>query len=184
LFFCTGLSFWKSTARKVFAVQANDKKEDVVVIDDHEKNNDVKQGITNELPLFQSYQIIQSYFVIHLLFIDAGMASATAVLMDAIESQTNFLKSFLDEKFENAAKNRLLIKLEELFKCVICQETAKPPIQFGACCGSVLGCEPCLEKWYEENENCPKCRALFGKSDLHTLRGFDDIFAKSKDDQP
>ena len=98
--------------------------------------------------------------------------------------QTNHLKSYLDEKFENAVKNQLWSNLEELFNCITCHETAKPAIKFGGCCGSVLGCEPCLIQWYKDNENYPKCHALYGQSDLLTMTGFDDICAKLQDYQP
>ena len=68
--------------------------------------------------------------------------------------------------------------MKELFKCVVCQETAKPEIKFGGCCCSILGCQSCLDVWYQENENCPKCRSALGRSVLYTLRGFDDVIIK------
>ena len=70
-------------------------------------------------------------------------APNTCAILSVVEMQTNRLKSYLDEKFENAVKNRLWSNLEELFKSIICHETAKPAIKFGGCCGSVL--EPL---WY------------------------------------
>ena len=101
-----------------------------------------------------------------------------ATLLNALEVQTADIKSFLDKKFEDKEENVLLCQMRELFKCIVCQGTAQPEIKFGGCCCSILGCQSCLDVWYQENENCPKCRSAIGRSVLYTLRGFDDIVIK------
>lgn len=73
-YFCTGLSFWKSTERKIFAVKAKVKKEeDVVVVEDNDNKNGGDQGILNVymrryqviLSQFDSIGFNESYFLIH-----------------------------------------------------------------------------------------------------------------------
>ena len=118
-------------------------------------------------------------------------------MQDAIEKQTEHMKSFLEEKLDtwkedNAAADRLIDlnaamfitralqstfykNLVDCLKCVICCNIATPTIVFATCCESILGCETCLRQWYTGNTFCPKCRNEGGENSLHPFRGFDDI---------
>ena len=49
--FYMGLHFWKSTARKIFAVKAKVKENDVVIVEDNDKT-DVNQGIKHTLSIY------------------------------------------------------------------------------------------------------------------------------------
>ena len=40
-----------------------------------------------------------------------------------------------------------MTELIDLVKCVVCQETSRPEVKFGGCCGTILGCGSCLEHW-------------------------------------
>lgn len=78
-----------------------------------------------------------------------------------------------------AVQNSLIQDLLASFNCVICQNVAQPAVMVGTCCESVLGCQPCIDTWFQSHTYCPKCREEDGASKTSVLRGFDDALAKA-----
>ncbi len=70
--------------------------------------------------------------------------------------------------------------LNDTFKCVICQESPmKPPVIFAKCCKSILGCQSCVDTWYQGEEmqtrTCPKCRGDRAYVETCKLNGLDEF---------
>ena len=100
-------------------------------------------------------------------------------ILSALEAQTADMKIFVNETMRDTSISN---QIRDLVNCVICHETPRLEMKFGGCCGSILGCTQCLDEWYRNNVNCPKCRSSSGKSMLYTIRGFDDILSKLQAD--
>ena len=67
--------------------------------------------------------------------------------------------------------------LNEHFKCQICQGIINPPILVSECCHTILGCQDCISRWYEEASGCPTCRAEDNNATI-VLRGLNDLLEK------
>ena len=78
-----------------------------------------------------------------------------------------------------AVQNSLIQDLLASFNCIICQNVAQPAVIVGTCCQSVLGCQPCIDTWFQSHTYCPKCREEDKASKTSVLRGFDDALAKA-----
>ena len=68
--------------------------------------------------------------------------------------------------------------LQETFQCCICQSTMTPPIIFGRCCKSLIGCQSCVDRWFQGDtglmqQTCPKCRAERVYAETCVIKGID-----------
>lgn len=71
--------------------------------------------------------------------------------------------------------------LKESFKCTVCQDTVTPPAIFSRCCRFIIGCEKCVDQWYEDRTNkCPRCRQERGYSETCRLNGLDEFLLAMK----
>lgn len=70
--------------------------------------------------------------------------------------------------------------LLDTFKCHICfSSPLRPHAIFARCCKRILGCERCVEQWYEGNEGrskrCPLCRSERAYSETARILNLDDF---------
>ena len=70
--------------------------------------------------------------------------------------------------------------LTNTLKCKIChQSPMKPPIIMAKCCRSIIGCNTCVNRWYEGDDAltklCPCCKAERGYAETLRLHGLDDL---------
>ena len=67
--------------------------------------------------------------------------------------------------------------LQETFQCCICQSTMTPPIVFGRCCKSLIGCQSCVDRWFQGlmQQTCPKCRAERAYPETCVIKGIDEF---------
>lgn len=81
----------------------------------------------------------------------------------------------LDKLVQITEVNEILVKsVKEVFKCCICFKTAQA-LTVSRCCQRLLGCGPCLTRWFEDNSYCPLCKSDEGHEKHFQLRGFDDF---------
>ena len=139
-----GLAFWKSPRRRVYAV-----------LQDSEYTSDEDDDVSDPRPK-------------RLLKTDRWTKLMDKV--DAIGNDIEDMKSFTKD-----SKTNLPIKLQndirEVFKCSICHGTPlKPPVIVAKCCKNIVGCEECVNTWYNgENamiKTCPLCRAERGREGI------------------
>lgn len=73
----------------------------------------------------------------------------------------------------------LLRQLRESFQCYICRSTIVPPVIFARCCKRIIGCQTCIDQWYQGAEgtsrSCPICRFERAFTETTVLRGLDDF---------
>ena len=122
-FFYLDISFWKSTARKVFVVSKTSF--------DQASNNSTSGGTKS--------QIENAIREVDRKIENALIVTRTANLESAIWS------------------TKLITPLQQLMKCLICQDTCSSPIYIGNCCKQILGCKGCVDGWRESY--CPHCRS-------------------------
>ena len=65
------------------------------------------------------------------------------------------------------------------FTCSICRDVIKTDIIVGGCCGAIIGCRECTDRWYEDSELCPRCRDIRGDDKRLHLRGFSEVLKKA-----
>ena len=55
-----------------------------------------------------------------------------------------------------------------------CKDIMQKP-QFGPCCRMIVGCQPCVQRWFDDHDTCPHC-STSGAAALYThVRGMDDM---------
>ena len=76
--------------------------------------------------------------------------------------------------------------LYDSFKCKICLSTPMtPPIIFMKCCKSIVGCEACINQWFDGpdpfSKSCPTCNSHRAFSETVRLHGMDDLLTGLRD---
>lgn len=76
--------------------------------------------------------------------------------------------------------------LRDAFMCKICRVTPmKPPVIATKCCSSLLGCELCVNTWYEGAEGlskkCPHCNEPRGYASTFQFKGIDEFLIGMRD---
>ena len=76
--------------------------------------------------------------------------------------------------------------LRDAFICKICHVTPmKPPVIATKCCNSLLGCEECVNAWYDGAEGlskkCPYCNEPRGYASTFQFKGMDEFLVGVKD---
>ncbi len=65
--------------------------------------------------------------------------------------------------------------LKDAFQCKICHSSMTPPIIMSKCCESIIGCENCVNTWFEGPNTltklCPGCSGERGYSQTLSLKG-------------
>ena len=83
----------------------------------------------------------------------------------------------ISEKLDNLAKvcqsNSILsTSIKENFTYCICFKKARP-ITVSGCCQRLLGCTPCVERWYGQDGRCPVWED--GREKYFSLKGVEDF---------
>ncbi|SMN01305.1 hypothetical protein SPONN_2366 [uncultured Candidatus Thioglobus sp.] len=96
------------------------------------------------------------------------------------------IKSYLTTLFTVQKTMKLPIAVrrvvQDSFRCAICQDTISPPAIFSRCCRFIIGCEGCIDRWYEDrSKSCPRCRQERGFSETCRLNGLDEFLQAVKD---
>ena len=80
-----------------------------------------------------------------------------------------------------------IVKLvKDAFMCNICRNTPMtPPLIATKCCNSLLGCEECVNTWYDGAEGlskkCPYCGEPRGYASTFQFKGMDEFLVGVKD---
>lgn len=71
----------------------------------------------------------------------------------------------------------LVVKLKTTFQCTLCKKTPMmSPVLAASCCGSILGCEECVNNHYaQQSTHCPGCHCSQGYEKMFRLHGIDEI---------
>lgn len=81
----------------------------------------------------------------------------------------------LDKLTETVEANNLSCRsITENFQCCICMKIAQP-LTVSGCCQRLLGCESCVERWFERDNRCPVCKNVDGRDKHFVLKGVEDF---------
>lgn len=92
--------------------------------------------------------------------------AATQESSDADES----LMEKIDKLVERSQVKDVLIKsILECFKCCVCLKISSKAM-VGNCCQRIIGGQDCVERWFDNEERCPLCKAENAKDNVFMLK--------------
>lgn len=94
---------------------------------------------------------------------------------NSLQSDINEIKQMLRPVVQ---RGEISLMLKDVFKCKICHKIPNDGIAFAQCCGQIVGCTQCLNRWFEDEETCPLCRNDEGINKVIPFRGFDEVLKK------
>ena len=105
-------------------------------------------------------------------FVEGGQASGSD--SDSLLTEVKGLRKEISKQLPIPFGLRKV--LQETFQCCICQSTMTPPIVFGRCCKSLIGCQSCVDRWFQGlmQQTCPKCRAEKAYPETCVIKGIDE----------
>ncbi len=109
----------------------------------------------------------------------------TDIIAKSIGKDVKELKDSLMSLFAIQKNMKVPVALRrvvcESFNCTICQGIITPPAIFSRCCRNLIGCEECVDKWFEDRtRTCPHCRQERGLSEIHPVKGLDEFLRAMK----
>ena len=103
--------------------------------------------------------------------------------LQGVVSEVKEIRKDLKLIFKRMPVQRLHKEMYHSFICHICMTSpAKPPIIYARCCMRIVGCKPCVDTWYHEDQLskvCPICRTEGAYSETSELKGLDDFLMKA-----
>ena len=157
-----GLKFWKMNSRKFFAIPEDD------LLAPCRKRSRSSSSAVQPVDL------------------DGNGSCTCAEAVGELADDVALLTRKIDRIFELTKDTPIPLSLRGLLtdslKCKICHlSPMKPPIIMAKCCRSIIGCDTCVNRWYEGEDAltklCPCCKAERGYAETLRLHGFDDLLA-------
>ena len=109
--------------------------------------------------------------------------------MEDVLHEIDSIKTSINDILHLNDQSRVPLGLQSLirdaFQCKICLCTPiKPPVIMSKCCKSILGCEGCVNGWFDGPEallkSCPACNTERGYSETLMLKGLDSFLTEIK----
>ena len=173
--FITGLSFWKCGSRKIYAVVLLPDADTRV---SHPKRPAVKSAKSNLQYCDISDDSGDEDFV------PKKQRSSQLADLQNVQAEIGQVKYMVSEILEvNKALPMpigIVKIIKDAFKCKICHETPmQAPVIATKCCNSLLGCESCVNKWYDGvnglSKKCPHCNEPRGYAFTFQFKGLDEF---------
>ena len=117
---------------------------------------------------------------------DNHLSSSCADVLNNFSDEIALLHQKIDRVFELTKDTPVFLGLrgllQDTLKCKICHiSPMRPPIVLAKCCRSILGCESCVNRWYEGTDaltkRCPGCQRERGYAETIRLHGLDDLLS-------
>ena len=129
-YFLLDMSFWRTSARKIFAVEEDEYHTNRQRIQQQYNNNSQRRSCDE------------------------------TILAGIEEIKTRPGQSTVLTQSDNLAKaiksTNLIEPLKLALKCMICQEVSASPVTVSLCCKQILGCSTCLSR--VPGGRCPHCQ--------------------------
>ena len=160
--FITGLKFWKTPSRKIFAA---DKTQ---VRGKASRTSETTAWNTSCLPLETPSDLGPQHEAQEILAQLAKLKTEIEKIQLAMWVKSNTIPNAFREALSHA------------FRCKICQVTPfVPPVILARCCTNIIGCQKCVDTWYSGTnaltKNCPLCQHERGYAQTSTIHGFDEV---------
>ena len=176
--FTTG-KFWKSGSRKFYAIKRSltpaekgkGRKRPQIVV----------ESSTSESDDFQPTP--------HTTSLKKKKASSPAAATSEIKEELGAIRQDLRCLFEIDSRMKVPVALYRqlcgTFKCVVCHSAPiEPPVIFGRCCKAILGCQSCIDTWFQGEEGmtkqCPRCGSERALPETMHIHGLDDFLRAIK----
>lgn len=176
--FISGLAFWKCGSRKLYAARfsnntrmpskrAAKSKRKATYTSCFEVSDDSDEDFTSKNPRGFNQRDIQ--------FVNSEISEIKSMVSDIL--QVNQILSL---------PLGVVKLLRDAFMCKICHVTPmKPPVIATRCCSSLLGCEVCVNTWYDGAEGlskkCPYCNEPRGYAFTFQFKGMDEFLVGVRD---
>lgn len=121
--------------------------------------------------------LIEGKFLDFEIHFDEGVQASQS----SIQKDLNDIKSLLSNANVGQDVNGqegIVQALKTVLTCKICQRISKKEIAFIQCCGQIIGCCECINRWFEEEDTCPLCRNPEGVNKVIPFRGLDEVIEK------
>ena len=180
----TGLKFWKSPRRKVFAVRKSSVKSR-----GKKRSFDDFLSESDDDPTPKRGKSVLPHTVECMVDDVKDDVLRTESKVEDLKEELVTVKSALTEVLHLSSSSKVPIALQRLikdaFQCKICLSAPiTPPVVMSKCCKCIIGCEHCINQWYSGEEaltkRCPNCRAERGYSSTMLLRGLDSFLTETK----
>ena len=172
----TGIAFWRSPRRKLYAVTYSNIKE-CSRSNGYNKRKAEESDLSNaesdyDLPQLQSGKKTK--------VTSNNSDEKLQLIIDEVMSTRDLITEMMTLNDDTDMPLGLRRVLHDTFKCSICHAfPIKPPIIITKCCRNLLGCEQCTNQWYTGPEamtkTCPICRAERGCNETMILRGLSEL---------
>lgn len=177
--FYAGLSFWKCGSRKIFAVV---NSENVRVPQKRVRSAKSKATLLNQASSDISDDSDDDF--VPRKFNKKFDVAEKDQTFHQIKGDIKDVKCMMTEMLEINKSLPLPLGITKLvkdaFQCKICHETPmKTPIIATKCCSSLLGCEECVNTWYDGvhglSKKCPHCNEPRGYAFTFQFKGLDEF---------
>ena len=155
--FLTGVKFWKTPSRKLYAVNKQELKGKATFV-------------PNTMANFQESTVITQ------------SSSDQQRVVKELKSMKKSIEDMQLAFWANCGAMPIAFKAvtEDAFRCRICHITpCVPPIILARCCTNLIGCQTCVDKWFMGTDglskNCPICQQERGYGQTARLHGLDDF---------
>ena len=106
-------------------------------------------------------------------------------LLQEVDSMKTSINDILHLNERSKVPVALQRLMQDAFQCKICLCTPiKPPVIMSKCCKSILGCERCINEWFNGPDallkTCPACNTERGYSETLMLRSLDSFLTEVK----
>jgi rubrerythrin len=165
------LSFWKCGSRKIYAVKTNPRST--------KRLNKSKEKIISHYDVSDDSDDE---------FVSTSKKAKLVTSMDfqQLKSQLDEMKGMINDILQVNQEVSLpvgVVKLvRDAFMCKICHVTPiTPPVIATKCCSTLLGCEVCVNRWYNGTDSlskkCPYCNEPRGYASTYQFKGLDEFLA-------
>lgn len=155
----TGINFWKSPNRKLYAVSQKD------IHAGKRKRNDEDSDV--EIPTGKKANVM-------------AIENKLNFILSDLETVKTVVEKIMSVTKDSTIPLGLKMILRDTLKCRICLSAPiVPPVVITKCCKVLLGCELCVNGWYRGDDAltkpCPACKHERGYNETMILRGLDEL---------
>ncbi|MDA8002664.1 MAG: RING finger protein [Alphaproteobacteria bacterium] len=157
LHFLTGVKFWKTPSRKLFAVNKQELRGKATFVQNTTANSQESTVITQS-------------------------SSEQQQVVEELKSMKKSIEDMQLAIWANSGAMPITFKTgaEDAFRCKICHTApCIPPVILARCCTNIVGCQTCVDQWFTGadglSKNCPICQQARGYAQTARLHGLDDF---------
>ena len=160
------VKFWKIGSRKIYAISEGDlrpkRAQKQIIISESESDDDFQQPVCKRRASSPSE------------------GTTSSKILSEVQHIRRDLKSLFQISGQMKIPPGLHRHLYDTFHCHICRSSLiSPPPIFPRCCKRLLGCQICVDIWYQGEEgitcSCPLCRSEGAYANTTPIKGMEDF---------